>query len=64
MSKYIWYLHEQNKSFSVVWRIAKVIHGKIRSDFCKLCMTETYVILNTLGDEKLLNKRSEFTSKC
>ena len=63
MSKYIWDLHEQNKSFSIVWSIAKVIHGKIRSDFCKLCLTEKYFILNALGDERLLNKRSEFISK-
>ena len=64
LSKYIWDLHEQNKSFSIVWSIAKVIHGKIRSDFCKLCLTKKYFILNALGYERLLNKRSEFISKC
>ena len=64
LSKYILDLHEQNKSFSIEWSIAKVIHGKIRSDCCKLCLTEKYFFLNALGDERLLNKRSEFISKC
>ena len=30
----------------------------------KLCLTEKYFILNDLGDNKLLNKKSEFVNKC
>ena len=35
-----------------------------KSDFCKLCLTEKYLILNDLGKNKLLNKKSEFVNKC
>ena len=36
----------------------------METDFCKLCLTEKYFILNNLGDNKLLNKKSEFVNKC
>ena len=64
LSKYIWNLHEQNKIHTIVWSIVKKVYGKTRSDFCKLCLTEKYFILKALGDEKLLNKKSEFINKC
>ena len=35
----------------------------METDFCKLCLTEKYFILNNLGDNKLLNKKSEFVNK-
>ena len=37
---------------------------KRKLDFCKLRLTEKYFILNNLGDNKLLNKKSEFVNKC
>ena len=44
--------------------IARKIHGNAKPDFCKLCLTEKYFIINNLGDNKLLNKKSEFVDKC
>ena len=49
---------------TIKWCIFRKIHGNTKSDFCKLCLTEKYFILNNLGDNKLLNKKSEFVNKC
>ena len=42
----------------------KTIYSKATSEFCKLCLMEKLYILNALGDERCLNKRTEFISKC
>ena len=34
------------------------------TDFCKLCLMEKLYILHALRDERCLNKKSEFISKC
>ena len=44
--------------------IVRKIYGNAKSDFCKLCLTEKYFILNNLADNKFLNKKSEFVNKC
>ena len=64
LSKYVWQLQDQNKIPIIKWRIIKVINSNIKSDFCKLCLFEKYYILKALGDERVLNRRSEFISKC
>ena len=42
----------------------KTIYSKATSDFCKLCLIEKLYILNALGDERCLNKRTKLISKC
>ena len=37
-------------------------NAKIRFNYCKL--NENLYINNPIGDERLLNKKSEFVSKC
>ena len=64
LSKYIWDLTSSHKFPTIKWCIVRKIHGNAKSDFCKLCLTEKYFILNNLGDNKLLNKKSEFVNKC
>ena len=64
LSKYIWDLTSSHKVPTIKWCIVRKIHGNAKSDFCKLCLTEKYFILNNLGDNKLLNKKSEFVNKC
>ena len=44
--------------------IVRKIYGNAKSDFCTLCLTEKYFILNKLADNKFLNKKSEFVNKC
>ena len=64
LSKYIWDLTSAHKVPTIKWCIVRKIRGNAKSDFCKLCLTEKYFILNNLGDNKLYNKKSEFVNKC
>ena len=64
LSKYIWDLTSAHKVPTIKWCIVRKIHGNAKSDFCKLCLTEKYFILNNLGNNKLLNKKSKFVNKC
>ena len=44
----------------------KITYSKATSEFSKLCLMEKLCILNALGvgDERCINKRPEFISKC
>ena len=42
----------------------KTICSKETAEFCKLCLMEKLYIVNALGNERCLNKRTEFISKC
>ena len=64
MSKYVWSLRENNKIPSIKWKIVKIVYSKATSSFCKLCLTEKLFILNALGDDKCLNKKTKFINKC
>ena len=64
LSKYVWSLKNENKIPTIKWKILKVIYSNATSEFCKLCLMETLYILDALGDDRCLNKRSEFISKC
>ena len=64
MSRYVWSLGENNKIPSIKWKIVKIVYSKATSSFCKLCLTEKLFILNALGDDKCLNKKTEFINKC
>ena len=54
----------ENKIPIVNWKILKIIYSKVTTDFRKLCLMEKLYILNAHGDERCLNKKSEFISKC
>ena len=41
----------------------KTIYSKATSELCKLCLMEKLYILNPLGEERCLNKRTEFIRK-
>ena len=64
LSKYIWKLTQENKIPTIKWKIIQIVYSKVKLNFCKLCLTEKYYILNALGNPALLNKRSEFISSC
>ena len=63
LSKYIWDLASSHKVPTIKWCIVRDIHRNAKSDFCKFRLTEKYFILNNLGDNKLLNKKSELLIK-
>ena len=64
LSKYVWSLRENNKKPSIKRKIVKIVYSKATSSFCKLCLTEKLFILNTIGDDNCLNKKTEFINKC
>ena len=64
LSKYVWLLKNEGKNPSIRWRIIKTVHSQVRTNYCKLCLTEKLIIINSLDDPNILNSRSEFISKC
>ena len=42
----------------------QVVNSKIKLNFCKLCLTEKYQIINALGNPSLLIERSAFVNNC
>ena len=42
----------------------KTIYSRATSELCKLCLMDKFYILNALWNERCLNKRTEFISKC
>ena len=64
LSKYIWLLKDANKIPTIQWRILKSINCDLNSKQCILCLYEKLYIINNIDDSDLLNKRTEFVSKC
>ena len=46
--KYTWDLTSIHKVPTIKWCIVRKIHRNAKSDFCKLCVTENFFILNNL----------------
>ena len=63
LSNYIWALKKKKVTFSK-WKILCTVHGKPTSNYCRLCLTEMFFIINSIADNQVLNKRSEFVNKC
>ena len=63
LSKYVCPPKNEKKTPIINWKIMKTIYGKATSEFCKLYLMEKFYILNALGDERYLNKRTDFISK-
>ena len=64
LSKYIWSLKDKKKTPTLKWSVMKSIKSSLRSSTCPLCLTEKLFIINHFNDANLLNKRTEFVSKC
>ena len=64
LAKYIWSLKENGITPRITWRILSKVHGEPRNKCCKLCLMEKYFIISQIDNNNLLNKRSEFITKC
>ena len=64
LSKYIWSLQESGIEFTIHCKILRHVKGMIKRRYCSLCLTEKLWLLHYFDDIGLLNKRSEFISKC
>ena len=56
--KYFWPLRENEMKPSIKLKIVTIVYSKATSSFCNLCLTEKLFILNALGDDKCLNKKT------
>jgi len=64
LSKYIWQLKKNNKTFDITWSIVSSARPYTsETKKCDLCLTEKLSILNA-DKRRLLNKRPELISKC
>ena len=64
LSKYIWELKREDKTFRVNWDILRKAPAYSNlSKRCDLCLTEKLMIISA-DKSILLNKRSEIISKC
>ena len=64
LSELVWDLTDQGKSFSIKWSVLAKSHSYVcGSDRCDLCLTEKLTIARS-NHPGMLNKRSEFMSKC
>ena len=64
LSKYIWKLKDEKITATIKWNIMPIVHGTPKGGVCKLSLTEKFWLLKHFYDEHLLNKKSEFISKC
>ena len=64
LSKYYWKLVDKGTAPTIKFSIAKRVKGNIFINKCNLCLSEKAFIIRNLDDVNMLNKRSEFISKC
>ncbi len=65
LSKKFWEMKDQGRTTKVKWKILQFArpyqNGRLN---CDLCLSEKLQIIKLKGTKKLLNKKSEFISKC
>ena len=59
-SKYIWSLKDAGTPYSINWSIVAKVKGSTKVNYCPLCLTEKYDLIEYFNDIRLLNKKSEF----
>ena len=64
LSKYIWSLQGSGIAFTIHWKILGHVKGMTNRGYCSLCLTEKLWLLHYFDDMHLLNKKSEFISRC
>ena len=52
LPKYIWTLKHQNKTPTIKWKLIQVVNSKVQLNFCNLCLTEKYCIINALRSRR------------
>ena len=60
----MWQLKDEKVTANIKWNIMSIVHGTPKGGFCKLSLTEKFWLLKHFNDEHLVNKKSEFLSKC
>ena len=63
LSKCIWNLKAHGITPVVKWSIVKNVNSKTTGNYCKLCLTEKFSIIQSLDHKNVLNKKSELVNK-
>ena len=58
LSNYIWALKKDKIVPSIKWKLLRIVRVKPTSSYCRLYLTEKFFIINSIGDNRVLNKRS------
>ena len=64
LSKYIWSLKDAGTPYTINWSIVAKVKGSTKVNYCPLCLTEKYHLIEYFNDIRLLNKKSEFINAC
>ena len=56
LSNYVWELKDAHISPAIEWSIITKVLSKTQLNFCKLCLSTKFYIINSLNDPNLLNK--------
>ena len=64
LSKYIWSLKDAGTPYTINWSIVAKVKGSTKINYCPLCLTEKYHLIEYFNDIRLLNKKSEFVNAC
>ena len=64
LAKYCWELKDKGAVPTVNFSIAKRVKGKSLINNCSSCLSEKLFIIRNLDNVNMLNKKSEFISKC
>ena len=59
--KYMWKFKDEKITATIKWNIMSIVP---KGGDCKINLTEKSWLLKHFNDEHLLNKKSEFISKC
>ena len=51
LSNYIWALKKDEIVPFIKWKILRIVCGKATSNYCRLCLTEKFFIINSIGDK-------------
>ena len=64
LAKYVWSLKNSNDNYTINWKILSKVYSNANNNACHLCLTEKLMIIEAINDNGILNKKSEFVSKC
>ena len=64
LSKCIWSLKDEGIPYNINWSIVAKIKGSTKTNYCPLCLTETYHLIEYFNNIRLLNKKGEFINTC
>ena len=58
LSKYIWLVKDAGTPYTINWSIIAKVKGSTKVNYCPLCLTEKYHLIEHFNDIRLLNKKS------